>query len=91
LHAFDVEFDRFRNQSARFLKCASRGHAPREVWHVGGPIVGCPLKDDRILFNFLSPAFLSIEFSVPMGRSSPGCPGTVIVPAASFPGLMNCL
>ena len=55
-----------------------------KVRDIGGPVVGCPLKDDRVSFHLFSPAFFSIEFSVPTGMSSPGWPGTVIVSRAIF-------
>lgn len=42
-----------------------RGHAPREVRHIGGPVVSRLLKNNRVLFHFFSPGFFSIEFSVP--------------------------
>jgi hypothetical protein len=90
-HSFDMKLDRFRDQVARLLEGAARSDTPREVRHIGGPVVIRLLKDDRVLLDFFSPAFFSIEFSVPAGRSSPGWPGMVTVPASGLAGWRYCL
>jgi len=63
-----MEFDRLRDQAARLLDGPAGGHAAREVRHVGGPVVGRLLENDRVLLQFFGPAFFSIEVSVTAGK-----------------------
>src|SRR5271157_1607276 len=75
----DVPLDRLPNISlGLFQACACR-NATGQVWNVGSPVVLGLLKNDSILPPHRltsSPAAFRMDFSVPTGKSSPGCPGT---------------
>jgi len=60
----------------RFAGC----HAARKVRNVRSPVVLSLLEQNRMLgshFFFSNPAAFRIDFRVPIGTSSPGCPRIV--------------
>jgi hypothetical protein len=62
-----------------FQRFASR-NASRQIWDISRPIVFRLLENYGISLThrlFSNPAAFKIDFSVPVGTSSPGCPGIV--------------
>src|SRR5207248_10824571 len=61
-----------------FLQRRSRSDTTRKIGNVGGPIVGPLFEYCGVGFHgSLISAFLNMDFSVPIGRSSFQSPGTV--------------
>ena len=66
---------------------AARSHAPGQVRHVGGIVIGRFFDHDGVFhcIHPFSPDCFTMLAHVPAGRSSPGFPGMVTVP-----GLTGC-
>jgi hypothetical protein len=77
-----MTFNSLANVTLGLFQTVSSCNATREVRNISGPVILRPLKDYSIPdTHFLSsnPAALRIDFRVPMGTSSPRCPGTVTI------------
>jgi len=75
-----MPLDRFANVELCFFQRAARSHTTRKIRHVSSPVRWSLLKNYCVLdvhFFSSNPADLRIAFSVPIGMSSPGLPGTV--------------
>ena len=75
-----MTLDRFANVPLRLLKGLSRCDASRQVRNVARLIAVCLFKNDGVFLAHgfvFKPAAFRIDFSVPVGTSSPGCPGIV--------------
>jgi hypothetical protein len=75
-----MALDSFPNVPLRFLDVPSRCDASRQIGNVSGPIIPSLLENHGVFLahGFVSkPAAFRIDFSVPIGTSSPGRPGIV--------------
>ena len=76
----DMALDRFADVAFGFFYGRACCNAAGEIGDIGGPVVLGFFEDYcvlRIHFFNSSAAVLRIDFKVPVGRSSPGWPGTV--------------
>ena len=77
---FQVSFNCFPNIAFGLFQGAAGCDTARQIGNIRRPIALSLFKNDCVPdahFAFSNPAAYWIDFSVPAGTSSPGCPGIV--------------
>jgi hypothetical protein len=65
-----VDFHRLVNESLRFFEGPPDRDAARKIWNIGAITGAGFFENYRVSAQFLIPACLTIDFSVPSGTSS---------------------